>query len=174
LLELKLADLPSRAHPIKSWADKGEKEYYYVSAALNSETHEKQKEVAIQRQGNLTSAGWEGLSQGMDVGAEVLEDVPMRALEDQVPNVKEELVEDLGVTHKELLVKLRKLQRAMLEVGSDALKCRAKLKDLLNNKPYLAAMLEQLEKHWEIFQPAKGQHCASHCLSARSLQPRKQ
>lgn len=155
LLELKLADLPSRAHPIKTWADRGEKEYYYKSIAIKSESHQKQKEVAIQRQGNLTSAGWEGLSQGMDVGTEVPGDVPMRALEDGVPTVKKELLEDLGVIHKELLVKLKKLQKAMLEVESDALKCKAKLKERLNNKPYLAPMLEQLEKQWEIFQPAK-------------------
>ena len=63
LLQQSLDLLPRRAHRTASWADKGEKEYYYQAQKQIAVSNSTERQLMASRQGKITQAGFDQVTE---------------------------------------------------------------------------------------------------------------
>ena len=78
LLESKLAELPSRAHPIQEWKDAGGMEYYYESNQMEKNEETMSHGIRVQGHGTAQPKAMESLLQGLPASSHG----PHKAIED--------------------------------------------------------------------------------------------
>jgi hypothetical protein len=165
LLVAKLASLPSRAHPIQEWRDKGEMEYYYTSNQIQATSDKVDHGMKVTGHGHANPKNADVLLHGLPGPSQG----PPKAIEDGTTGEKEEGPQEKGEAgedeeHKAIMEAWGdlkgKLQKTCRQMGDLCMEAQT-IQGALGGRAHLAGLVAEVKKHTELLEPSKQEALAA-------------
>ena len=144
LMEALLSSLPAQAHSQKSWAEQGEMEYYYTSKEETKAGTKKTHSVKSKREAKLDTKVAKDFEDEFYNEAASSSQPALRAIVDG--NIKDDAAEMTAAEKTKAVQKLlkdsKKLSAIMTHLQGQGFTTVAKLREVVEEKPFLHSLLE--------------------------------